>query len=135
MKHGAAGIALLFCTGAAWGDVNMQPGLWDDQTILSDGTVKTDQKCFLARDIENTARFQRGEIADPEGACIAHNYKAVGDAISYTLVCTAAGATITSEVQATYEGDHATATVTRDSGVTRLTRHRIGDCDKSSFSK
>ncbi|HLY55538.1 MAG TPA: DUF3617 family protein [Stellaceae bacterium] len=117
---------------AAWGDLNMKPGLWEEVATKADGSHQTKQSCYLAKDIQNTEKFERGEAAAENGACTASEYHRDGNTVTYTLTCTAGGQ---SSVVATYFGDHTAAVITHGSTVMTVTRKRIGDCSKSSFGE
>jgi hypothetical protein len=135
MRGGAAcGLVLGIVAGAAaWADIDMQPGLWEDETMGSSGAPHTERKCFLARDIANTDKFQHGRIPDPEGRCTASAYEGDGRHVAYTVTCKAGSASAQTRYIASYFGDHAMVSVIDDFSIKTITRRRIGDCDKSSF--
>ena len=137
MRYKACLVAMLLGLAgvASAAQLKMQPGMWEDTIAGSDGSMHTEQKCYLQNDIDNMDAFQRGRIGTPEQSCKASGYQANGDTITYTLTCTSGGQVSSSHVTATYAGTQVTGTIQKDSGaVTRLTRRRVGDCSKSSLS-
>jgi hypothetical protein len=122
-------------TAAAAAQLNMQPGLWEDEISAPDGAFHTVQKCYVQKDIDTIDAFQKGAVMSPDQSCRASDYKASGDTVTYMLVCNIDKQQTISQITATYHGTEVSGSVTKDGNVTRLTRRRIGDCSKSSISQ
>jgi len=118
----------------AWAELNMQPGLWDEVKTVAGNQMPPAQKCYLQKDIDALDRFQRG--AEPAGQypCSASGYRALGNTMSYTLICVISGKKSTSAVTLNYDGTRITGEISGiDGTLSRVINTRIGDCSQSSF--
>ena len=118
---------------SASAELNMKPGLWEAVMSVAGNPARTEQKCYLQKDVDSLDRFQRGEAA-PGQACSTSNYQALGNTMTYTLTCQFNGKKSVSAVTTNYDGDHIIGLIAgADGTITQLTNTRIGDCTQSSF--
>jgi hypothetical protein len=127
-------VAALLSPIPAAAELNMRPGLWESVMTVAGNQMPPDRKCYLQKDIDDLDRFQRG--ADPAGKnpCSASGYRALGNTMSYTLICAINGKKSTSAVTMNYDGARITGEISGvDGTLSRLINTRVGDCSQSSF--
>ena len=124
----------LSLAGPARADLNMRPGLWEATTTVGGNVLATEQKCYLQKDIDTLEKFQQGTSDTSKSPCTATNYTAVGNRMSYTLVCEVGGKKSVSAITTVYDGEQVNASIAGvDGTISTVQSKRIGDCTESSF--
>jgi len=112
----------------------MNEGLWET-TITADGQTRSlGTNCYTKADIDEMERVLRGISAQPGGACRYSDFAQSGNTVRYTMTCRNGDDEQSSTIDAVYQGDSATGTMST-AGVTVTTAsRRVGSCPQSSFS-
>lgn len=117
---------------AAW--LNMTEGEWET-TITADGQTRSlGTHCYTKADIAEMERVLKGTSARPDGSCRYSDFVQSGNSVRYTMTCRRGDDEQSSTVDAVYQGNTASGTLSTAGVTITTTSRRVGSCAQSSFS-
>ena len=121
-------------TRPAGAALNMNEGEWET-TITADGQTRSlGRNCYSKADIAEMERVLKGESTQPEGSCRYSDFAQSGNSVRYTMTCRRGDDEQSSTVDAIYQGNTATGTLSTAGVTLTTTSRRVGSCTQSSFS-
>jgi len=114
--------------------LNMTEGEWET-SITADGQTRSlGTNCYTKDDIAEMERVLKGKSSQPEGSCRYSDFVQSGSSVRYTMTCRRGDDEQSSTVEAVYQGNAATGTLSTAGITITTTSRRVGSCSQSSFS-
>lgn len=114
--------------------LNMNEGEWET-TITADGQTRSlGTNCYTKADIAEMEQVLKGKSTQPRGSCRYSDFEQSGNSVRYIMTCRRGEDEQSSMVDAVYQGNSATGTLSTAGVTITTTSRRVGSCTQSSFS-
>lgn len=115
--------------------LNMSEGEWET-TITADGQTRSlGTNCYTKADIAEMEQVLKGKSTQPGSSCRYSGFEQSGNSVRYTMTCRRGDDEQVSRVDAVYQGNSATGTLSTAGVTITTTSRRLGSCAQSSFSR